>query len=86
MSLAPWSGRQAWVRPSCRYTGVEDDETVRSVAERIGADAADIVFLNAVLYGGEGLTPSSKLREGTPLRVPSGQVSVPLPLCTSRDG
>lgn len=66
------------------YTDTRDNDTPRQIASRLKVDLDDMMFINQVLWGPDGITSGSKLRRGTPLRVPcsddgSSGVTAPSP-------
>ena len=70
-TVVPYDYSKSQVCSPCYwYTGTKEDDTPRMVAKKTNTNVFDILFLNKVLYGGDGFTASARLRKGTPLRLP----------------
>jgi len=52
------------------YTDTRENDTPRQIAARLEVDLDDLLFINQVLWGTDGISGSSRLRRGTPLRIP----------------
>eukprot|EP00939_MAST-03C_sp_MAST-3C-sp1_P004512 g4512.t1 len=59
----------AFITEEDRFVRVEDDETPRFVARRLGIDANLLISLNSARY--EGLHPDARLMGGTVLEIPA---------------
>lgn len=53
------------------YVDTKEDETPKQIAAKCKVDVADVLFLNKILYGEDGLSATSRLKRGTPLRIPT---------------
>eukprot|EP00041_Stephanoeca_diplocostata_P027077 m.739801 g.739801 ORF g.739801 m.739801 type:complete len:1039 (-) comp23110_c0_seq5:3234-6350(-) len=72
MTEAEYNFNQSYVSsPTYWYTDTKDDETPKQIAAKCNVEVADVLFLNKILYGEDGLSASSRLKRGTPLRIPT---------------